>query len=212
MKRAPEPIPFQLQRGVHPTTQPTQLNDTDAVLREVHHCVRNNFQIIVSLINLQRRTAPGAARGGVHFIEEHVQAMAVVYRIADVRAGMRVSLNRLVQEVVDILRDVTGVASDVVKVSVPQTDSTIEQRRAVALALLLAIMVPMAILGSKPGAGATIAVELRIEPNDGFTLSITANWEALQHDPLRKRLTNAYLRQLTATADADEHNVRMHFR
>ena len=212
MKRAPEPIPFQLQRGVHPTTQPTQLNDTDAVLREVHHCVRNNFQIIVSLINLQRRVVPEEARGGIHFIEEHVQAMAVVYRIADVRAGMRVSLNRLVQEVVDILRDVTGVASDVVKVSIPQTDNTIEQRRAVALALLLAIMVPTAVLESRPDASATVAVELRIEPNVGFILSITANWKALQHDPLRKRLTNAYLRQLTATADADERDVRVRFR
>jgi hypothetical protein len=180
------------------------------LLQEVHHCVRNNLQIIVSLINLQRRMAPGPMRGSVQFIEEHVQAMAVVYRIADIRAGMRVSLNRLVPEVIDILREVSGAPSNIVNVSMPQADSAIEERRAVALALLLALIVPTALLES--GAGTAVSAILRNEPNEGFILSVTADWQAVQHDPLRARLSNAYLRQLTATADADEHQVRVRFR
>jgi Histidine kinase len=212
LKRAPRPSPPEIQRGSSSGIRPVLTNETDAILHEVHHCVRNNFQIIVSLINLQRRLVPDGMRGGVHFIEEHVQAMAVVYRIADVRAGMHVSVNLLVQEVVEILRDVAGVAPDVVTVSVPRTDSSIEQRRAVALALLLAIIVPAAVIDSKSGAAATVAVALGIQPNKSFTLSVTANWDAIQGDPLRKRLTNAYLLQLSATTDADERQVRVHFR
>jgi hypothetical protein len=208
LERAPERVPFQLHSNA--LAQSAQLSEADALLQEVHHCVRNNLQIIVSLINLQRRLVPGQVRDGVSFIEEHVQAMAVVYRIADIRAGMRVSLNRLVPEVIDILRDVSGVPSNIVNVSIPQADSAIEQRRAVALALLLALIVPKTLLESP--AGTPVSVTLRNEPKDGFTLSVTADWQAVQHDPLRARLSNAYLRQLTATAEADDHQVRVHFR
>jgi len=152
---------------------------------------------------------PGGARGGVRFIEEHVQAMAVVYRIADIRAGMRVSLNRLVPEVIDILRDVSGVSPDTVSVMMPQEDTAIEQRRAVALALLLALMVPTSLQAQADDSA--VSVMLRHSQTDGFTLSVTADWQALQHDPLRNRLSSAYLRQLTATAEADDRQVHVHF-
>jgi two-component sensor histidine kinase len=45
------------------------LTDSDRFVRELHHCVKNNFQIIASLVNLQKRALPPDRQGEVRFVE-----------------------------------------------------------------------------------------------------------------------------------------------
>jgi two-component sensor histidine kinase len=59
---------------------PGGLPDTETLLRELNHRVKNNFQIIVSLMNLRKRMLPPERREDIRFVEEHVQSMSVAYR------------------------------------------------------------------------------------------------------------------------------------
>jgi Histidine kinase len=196
--------------GARPRIHPEA---TDALLREIHHSARNNFQIIASLISLQKRMLPKDRREEVRFLEEHVQSMAAVYRTAGIRADMRVPVSRLVTEVVDNLRDIAGVPREALAVSLPESEELIEQRRAIALALFLAIVLP-AYLGLEVLPSAGIPVALTVGPAEGFTLSIAAGRNTIMLVPLRQRLATSYLRQLAATTETgetDERGVRIRF-
>ncbi len=189
---------------------PPEYNQMDELLREMHHCVRNNFQIIASLINLQKRMLPSGRRGEMRFIEEHVQSMAVVYRVSDPR-GLRVPVNRLIVEVSDNLRQIAGVPPEVVTVSTPENDETIEQQHAVALALFLAVVLPP-YLDRKITQEIGLSVVLTTEADRHFIMRIADRHETIELEPLRQRLATAYLRQLQATTEPRKRGIRLHFR
>ena len=48
------------------------LPDQVTLVRELNHRVKNNFQIIASLMNLRKRMMPPERREDIRFIEEHV--------------------------------------------------------------------------------------------------------------------------------------------
>ena len=74
----------------------------DALLHELDHRVKNNLQLIASLILLQsRRTADDGARQALKTVLERVTAVATVHR-------RLVQGDRLRFDVADFLRDLTG--------------------------------------------------------------------------------------------------------
>ena len=180
------------------------------LVREMHHCVRNNLQIIASLINLQKRSLPAGRRGEMRFVEEHVQSMAVVYRVAETRGSMRVPLDRLVVEVADNLRYVARLPREALSVKIAEDTGRLEQQRAIALALLLAAVLPP-YLDFARSQGMALPIVVATEPDQSLTISIAADQDTITLEPLRSRLTAAYLRQLSATSEPSERGVRMRF-
>ncbi|MDO1559037.1 sensor histidine kinase [Brevundimonas sp. 2R-24] len=57
------------------------LEEKDALMREIHHRVKNNLQVISSLLNMQQRalTDP-AARSAVNDTRQRISALALIYR------------------------------------------------------------------------------------------------------------------------------------
>ncbi|MDI9615060.1 histidine kinase dimerization/phosphoacceptor domain -containing protein [Methanothermobacter sp.] len=53
--------------------------EKDALLRELHHRVKNNLQIILSLINMQMRSASGDARKALVRTSTRVQTLAAIH-------------------------------------------------------------------------------------------------------------------------------------
>ena len=83
----------------------SQMPDTETLLRELNHRVKNNFQIIVSLMNLRKRMLPADRREDIRFVEEHVQSMSVAYRLVyDTGSIVDVPLSELIIEVLAGLR------------------------------------------------------------------------------------------------------------
>lgn len=82
------------------------LEEKDALMREIHHRVKNNLQIISSLLSMQQRTLTDpASRAAVGDTRQRISALALIYRTLyqsdDLRyADARVFLTELIGQLV----------------------------------------------------------------------------------------------------------------
>ena len=180
-------------------------------LRELHHRVRNNFQIIASLMSLQRRLMPEARRGELRFIEEHVQSIAVAYDVVD-DSGGGVILAELVADLVDTLRQIGGLAADQVTLRLSAVDGAIILDQAIELGLYFAGVLPP-YLDQAASRAAPVRVSA-VREGDILTLTIAGDWaDKVELDMLRSRLATAHIRQLRAEPVLDNrlaaHGIRV---
>ncbi len=57
------------------------LSEKDALMREIHHRVKNNLQITSSLLSMQQRAlTDGPARAAVGDTRQRISALALIYR------------------------------------------------------------------------------------------------------------------------------------
>jgi hypothetical protein len=172
--------------------------DSETLLRELNHRVKNNFQIIVSLMNLRKRMLPAGRREDIRFIEEHVQSMSVPYRLVYATGSMvDVPLPEMVNEVLSGLRQIAAVGDDQMHVETPVRNGSLGLDHAIALALYLAVLLPPYLDKALATAGivtVTVGVVASL-----VTLTVRGNWnEPVVLDFLRGRLMQAYARQLDA--------------
>ena len=180
----------------------------ETLLRELNHRVKNNFQIIVSLMNLKMRMLPPDKREDIRFLQEHVQCMAVAVRLVYATDEMgEVSVGELLGEVVSELRQIARLGSEQIRLSGADVRETLGLDLAIAFGLYLAVMLPP-YMDQARLSGRRLRVSACIE--DGLlTLSIAGGSAGpIALDVLRTRLSHAYLRQLhgeplALTEDAD---------
>jgi len=180
--------------GPEVTTTP----DAAMLLRELNHRVKNNFQIIVSLMNLRKRMTPLDRREDIRFIEEHVQSLSVAYRLVYATGSMiEVSLHELVNEVLSGLRQIAGLDEEQLKVETRTADALIGLDHAIALSLYLAVLVPPYLDAAHATSGtATIGINMVAKL---LTLTVRGTWSGpITLDTLRGRLMRAYAAQLNA--------------
>jgi hypothetical protein len=187
--------------------------ERDDFLRELHHRVKNNFQIIASLMNLQKRMLPPERRGDLRFVEEHVQSMAVAYRIVSASSEMvQVPIADLVCEVGDNLRQIAGAKPGSLLYDLSQGGAEIELNQGIVLGLYLAVVLPPHLDQVAAQGG---CVHIRTAVTDGaLTLAIAGEPGApVAMDFMRRRLIDSYIRQLRGDTPADtaEGELRLHF-
>ena len=168
------------------------------LLWELNHRVQNNFQIIVSLMNLKKRMLPLDRQHDIRFIEEHVQSMAIAYKLVYATGGMvEISTCELIEEILSGLRHISGLGPEQLKLEGFSFEDAIGLDQAIALGLYLAIIVPPLLdyaMSSNGVVKASGAVE------GGFlTLAVMGDWsEPIELDFLRTRLMKAYVDHLHA--------------
>jgi two-component sensor histidine kinase len=175
-----------------------EMPDSITLVRELNHRVKNNLQIIVSLMNLQKRMMPPERREDIRFIEEHVQSMSVAYRLVYATGSMiEVSLIDLATEVLSGLRQIAGLGEEFLRLDTDTADALIGLDLAVALALYMAVLLPP-YLDHGVATGGVVTITLTVAANL-LTLSVrgAAN-TAVRFDSLRGRLMQAYAGQLKA--------------
>jgi Histidine kinase len=176
----------------------TEGDERDALVRELHHRVKNNLQIIVSLMNVQKRMLPKARRGEIRFLEEHVQSIAAAYRVVYASGEMiKVSIDELIREVVSGVVEVAGVKADRVETADCKAHMMINLDQAITLGLYLAATLPP-MLDAAHAAGGAVRLSTRLE-NDRVCLEIACPVPVgALFDPLRERLIEGHLEQLGA--------------
>jgi two-component sensor histidine kinase len=117
--------------------------------REVHHRVKNNLQVVASLINLHARgaTSPDVAAAYAS-IQRRVDALAVVHRnhYAELEENRGVALRPLIGELASNLRATAGPEHSAMGISLDVEPVYVTQDVAVPVAFLLTELVELAML------------------------------------------------------------------
>jgi two-component sensor histidine kinase len=186
--------------------------EKSALLLELHHRVKNNFQVITSLLSLHRQDMPPERREEIRFVEDYVRAMAVAYRVAyDSGDVTGVRMQDLIRSVVAALRESTEAPPHRIDLGLDVEPIWIDLDRAISIGLYLAAILPpyLKALACHPAAMLAITAERR---QNNLRLSVGGLPPSdADRPPLRAKLLKAYLRQLKAvpvvTADPTEARI-----
>lgn len=155
--------------------------------REVHHRVKNNLQVVSSLINLHARAARDPeAVGAYASIGRRVDALAVVHRnhFAEMEENRGVNIRSLIGELTSNLRATAPAESARLAILMDVPSEYVGQDTAIPLAFLLTELIELA-MGIEPAA--SIRVSVAPGPEDGrATLTIAS--AALREGPDLQRL------------------------
>lgn len=166
--------------------------------REVHHRVKNNLQIIASLISLHARAAhePEAVEAYAS-IQRRVDALSVVHRnhYAELEEHRGVGVRSLISELAASLRATAPAEARRFGIQIDSDHLHISQDVAVPIAFLLTELVELAML-SDPRTGMRISIQIEPGSNDRAALHISST--ALRgSEEMSVRIEERYGRVLT---------------
>lgn len=163
--------------------------------REVHHRVKNNLQVIASLINLHARSAnsPDAARAYAS-IQRRVDALAVVHRnhYAELEENRGVDLRKLIGELAQNLRASVPDGERGPAITLDLGSLYVNQDTAVPVAFLLTELIELA-MNCDPGA----RIELSLQPtSDGRARLAVRSPALVENEALHNWLQHRFGRVL----------------
>ncbi|MBN8528445.1 MAG: sensor histidine kinase [Caulobacterales bacterium] len=181
------------------------LKEKDALMREIHHRVKNNLQIISSLLSMQQRTLRDEpARAAIGDTRQRIAALALIYRTlyqsADLRyADAHVFLNDLVGQLVasEALR------GPLVTSSVQADSLIIDPDKLAPLALWLVEAVSNAQKHAFAGRGGRLQVRFRVQ-GETSVLEVEDDGPGTSNDQAEgvgRTLMGAFAKQLRGEAE-----------
>lgn len=195
------------------------LDEKETLLREIHHRVKNNLQIIISLLNIQERKIQ--SEEGLLAIREtrsRITAIALVHRGLyegeDLRViNMPIFLNRLVNE----LRVGLGADSQNVSIALDVVPINFEPDRAIPIALFVVEALTNSIKHGVKNGG---RIEMSLARKDEIvTITVSDNGQGVVSFAKRgtgSKLMKGFARQLMGTFrhhDVDQgYKVSLSFR
>jgi len=160
--------------------------------REVHHRVKNNLQVISSLINLHARGAPSPdAVGAYASIQRRVDALAVVHRnhFADVEENRGLNLRAMIGELAASIRATAPERSIGLSITLDMDAYLVNQDVAVAVAFLITETIELA-MGCDPGA--QIRVSLKPDTAEKRAVLRVVSRALVESDLLRELVARRY--------------------
>jgi two-component sensor histidine kinase len=185
------------------------LNHQVRLTREVHHRVKNNLQVVASLINLHSRGTTGDVANAYASIQRRVDALAVVHRnhYAELEENRGVALRSIIAELTANLRGTAPPTASRMTITLDMIPAFITQDVAVPVAFLVTEIIELAMAHNAAGS---IAIALTPEDSpDRALLSIMAPGLAQavrENDPNHNRFERIVLglsRQLRSHLDYD---------
>ncbi|CAA9529629.1 MAG: hypothetical protein AVDCRST_MAG62-1745 [uncultured Sphingomonas sp.] len=176
------------------------------LVREVHHRVKNNLQVVASLLNIHGRNAETEdARDAYSSIGRRVDALALVHRnhYAELEENRGIALRPLLSELSASLRGSAPDSARGLNIDLDLESLNTTQDVAVAVAFLVTEVVEFAMLARPDDA-----VELNLRRNGPLTARFELNSPVLNpeiaEDPERKqfeRIIGGLAKQLRSTLD-----------
>jgi len=191
------------------------LVEKEVLLREIHHRVKNNLQIIISLLNMQERKLTSEA--GLNVIREtrtRINAIALVHR--GLYEGEDLSVIEMSQFLERLITELkTGLGTDELGVAI-QTDIIRQQLKpdsAIPVALFIVEALTNAIQHGVPNGG-SVVIEVKRKDKE---LIVTVADDGPGHDSSSKqgtglKLIKGFARQLSgriSTTNTNGHSVSL---
>jgi two-component system, sensor histidine kinase PdtaS len=168
--------------------------------REVHHRVKNNLQVISSLINFHARGAQSPdASAAYASIQRRVDALAVVHRnhFAEMEENRGLNLRTMVGELAANIRATAPEENQGLGITLDVEPLCVNQDVAVAIAFLVTETVELA-MNCDPRAQIRIAVRVAEEP-DRAVLRVVSR-ALIESEPLIELARNRYQRVMDGLA------------
>jgi two-component sensor histidine kinase len=182
------------------------LEQRSLMLREIHHRVKNNLQIVGSLMQIEARLIEEpAAQAALKITSTRINAIALAHRLLEeVDAQTVVNLQPMISDLVGLLHDAfgEGLAGDGLKVDAP--DLLIETDVAVPLALLMVELISGIYKMTIADRRGALSLDITLSREDEKTLRLQIAYEGPTDQALQNGgpdFTSAYLRQLRATLE-----------
>jgi two-component sensor histidine kinase len=180
------------------------------LVREVHHRVKNNLQVVASLLNLHARGAANEQVSAAYAsIQRRVDALAVVHRnhYAELEENRGVALKPLISELAANLRATAPPSASAMAIRLDLAPFYATQDVAVSVAFLVTEIAEYAMLS---GAG-SVAIALE-DGESASTATLIVESDSLKSDapsdpPLAdrfQRIVTGLSRQLRSTISRDE--------
>ena len=192
----------------------------DALMREIHHRVKNNLQVITSLLNMQQRSLTDpAARAAMSDTRQRITALALIYRALYQSPDLsRVDVRQFLEELIAQMVTGEGGRPSAIRTELEADDLEIDPDKLAPLALFAVEAVTAARKHALEGAEGLIRVKFSVGPEQ-IVLEIVDDGEDDQTTPeagVGRTLMTAFARQLRGqvTFEPDvsgEHVVRLTF-
>jgi two-component sensor histidine kinase len=129
------------------------LRDKETLLKEVHHRVKNNLQVISSLLDLQaRQTQDAGVRGVLAESQGRVRVMALIHQLLYERRDFsRVDLGQYLERLTQIVRNAYPVDPQRIALKLEVAEVSLDLERAMPCALLVNELVTNAFKYAFPG-------------------------------------------------------------
>lgn len=175
------------------------LREERALLREVHHRVKNNLQMVASLLNIQARSARDESEAwGLARAHDRVQLMALVHQRIYASGEVRsLRLDDLAAEIARQLVQSRGHLAKDIQLKLDVHEARVDVDRAVPLTFLMGegISAALDVLG---GGDGELACCVRQDADGEIRCVIEAIGEASGAPNPSSRLIDAFARQLGA--------------
>jgi two-component system, sensor histidine kinase PdtaS len=179
------------------------------LVREVHHRVKNNLQVVASLLNLHSRGSPNEEVAAAYAsIQRRVDALAVVHRnhYAELEENRGVALKPLISELAANLRATAPRAAAAMVIRLDLEPYYVTQDVAVSVAFLITELVEYAMLSG--GTAVTISLDGTDSPG---VATLTVESDSLREDVRADaqlaerfdRIVTGLSRQLRSALDRD---------
>jgi two-component sensor histidine kinase len=182
------------------------LAQKDALMREIHHRVKNNLQVISSLLNMQQRSlSDPAARAAMSDTRQRITALALIYRALYQGPDLkRVDLRPFLEELTAQLISGEMTASGAVETELSVDALVIDPDRLAPLALFAVEAITNAQKHAFAGRGGKLTVTFHVLGEEAW-LDIADNGgggdEALTSTGVGRTLMTAFARQLRGRAE-----------
>jgi len=175
------------------------LEGKNGLLRELHHRVKNNFQMIASLLALQRRELPTDQRMLLRIPEDRVLAMAAAYKASYATGEIgHVSTLDLLRDIAAQLRQSFGSAAPTIKIATSGEPVWLDLDQAVPLGLLISEILTAAL--ERQRSRSPIGIEIHRPDLGHMEVGIASPGitGSLPEGGLAARLVSAYRNQISA--------------
>ncbi len=187
------------------------LRDKNVLLKEVHHRVKNNLQLISSIMNMQiRRAQSPETKEVIGRLQDRVLSLATIHRdLYQSQSGGRVNAGNLVREIIEKSLEIAADGDDAMRTEIDIEDVMLFPDQAVPLSLLMseATTNAMKYLGPDQEGRSWIEASLTTQGDTGcvirFANSVAGETTA-ESTGLGAQLINAFTLQLGGDIETQE--------
>jgi two-component sensor histidine kinase len=189
------------------------LQEKEVLLKEIHHRVKNNLQVISSLLYLRSKNIEDQeALEMFQDSQNRVRSMALVHeRLYQSKDLARIDFAEYVRSLTNYLFRSYGVHSNVIQLKVNMDDASLGVDTAVPCGLMLNELISNSLKHAFPdGREGEVRIELRSDNNSEFTLIVSDDGVGFPQDldfrdaqSLGLQLVNNLVAQLKGTIELD---------